>query len=97
MLIVLAMSWLYVAISNPIIPRLRASPWADALLDGVIVASLGLMAAVSFQLGLAALVDVLTVGIFAAALFLLLRYKLNATWLIAGGALAGIVRMGLLG
>jgi chromate transporter len=51
------------------------------------------MAGVSFQLGLASLVDPLTLIIFGAALFLLLRYRLNATWLIAGGALAGLVKM----
>lgn len=86
-------SFIFVAISNPLIPHLRASPWTGALLDGVIAASLGLMAGVSFQLGLASLVDPLTLIIFGAALFLLLRYRLNATWLIAGGALAGLVKM----
>ncbi len=89
-------SYIFVAISNPLIPRLRASPWTGALLDGVIAASLGLMAGVSVQLGLASLVDTLTLGVFAAALFLLLRYQLNATWLIAGGALIGLVKMLLL-
>jgi len=58
-------SYVFVAISNPIIPKLRRSPWAGSLLDGVIAASLGLMAAVSFQLGLASLVDAPTLLIFA--------------------------------
>ena len=54
-------SFVFVAISNPLIPRLRSSPWAGALLDGVNAASLGLMAAVTWQLGRASLVDPLTV------------------------------------
>jgi len=83
-------SYIFVAISNPIIPRLRSSPWAGSLLDGVIIASLGLMAAVSFQLGVAALVDLPTVIIFAVSAFLLFRYKLNSTWLILGGGVAGV-------
>ena len=34
-------SFVFVALSNPLIPRLRRSAWAGALLDGVNVASLG--------------------------------------------------------
>ena len=33
-------SYIFVVISNPIIPKLRKSPWAGSLLDGVIVSSL---------------------------------------------------------
>jgi len=82
-------SFVFVAISNPLIPRIRNSPWLGSLLDGVNVASLGLMAAVTWQLGRASLVDPLTTGVAAITLFLLMRLKVNSTWLIAGGALAG--------
>jgi chromate transporter len=54
-----------------------------SLLDGVIVVSLGLMAAVTFQLGQASLV------IFALSAILPYRSKINSTWLIFGGALSG--------
>jgi len=40
---------------------LRQSPWVSSALDGVNAASLGLMAAVTYTLGRAALVDLLTV------------------------------------
>jgi chromate transporter len=82
-------SFVFVALSNPIIPRLRNSPWAGGLLDGVNVASLGLMAAVTLQLGRAALVDPLTVVVAVAAMGLLLRFKINSAWLVMGGALVG--------
>ncbi len=82
-------AFIFVAISNPFIPRLRASPGFSALLDGVNAAALGSMAAVTWQIGHSSLVDPLTVLIALASLFLLLRYKVNSTWLIAGGALAG--------
>jgi chromate transporter len=82
-------SFVFVALSNPIIPRLRNSPWAGGLLDGVNVASLGLMAAVTLQLGRAALVDPLTVILTVAAMGLLLRFKINSVWLVMGGALVG--------
>lgn len=84
-------SYIFVVISNPIIPKLRQSPWAGSLLDGVIVASLGLMAAVTFQLGLASLIDLPTVVIFGISAVLLIRYKVNTTWLIIGGALTGFI------
>jgi len=84
-------SFIFVAISNPIIPRLRQSPWAGSLLDGVIIASLGLMAAVAFQLGQASLVDLPTVIIFVLSGILLFRFKTNTTWLILGGALIGLL------
>jgi chromate transporter len=89
-------SFVFVALSNPFIPRLRRSPWFGALLDGVNAAALGLMAAVTIQIGRASLVDPLTVLVALASLLLLLRFKLNATWLILGGALVGVVRAVLL-
>lgn len=84
-------SYLFVAVSNPIIPKLRRSPWASSMLDGVIAASMGLMAATSWQLGVAALIDPVTIVTAAISLTLLLRFQVNATWLIAGGALVGLI------
>jgi chromate transporter len=84
-------SFVFVAVSNPFIPRLRNSTWTGGLLDGVNVASLGLMAAVTWQLGRNALIDPLTMGLALISAVLLLRFKLNSTWLIVGGALVGLV------
>lgn len=84
-------AYIFVAISNPIIPKLRQSPWAGNLLDGVIVASLGLMAAVTFQLGQASLVDIPTLLIFVVSVIALFRFKVNSAWLILGGALVGFL------
>jgi chromate transporter len=82
-------AFIFVAISNPIIPRLRQSPWAGGLLEGVNAASLGLMAGVTWTLGQASLIDPLTVGLAVVSAVLLFRFKINTTWLIAGGALIG--------
>jgi chromate transporter len=84
-------SFVFVAISNPLIPKIRNSPWAGSLLDGVNASSLGLMAAVTVQLAFSSLTDLFTAIIAAISLILLLRYKVNTTWLIAGGAVAGFV------
>ncbi|HMA09756.1 MAG TPA: chromate efflux transporter [Ramlibacter sp.] len=84
-------SFVFVAVSNPLIPKLRGSVWAASFLDGVNIASLALMAAVTLQLGQSSLTDWPSVLFALAALALLLRFRLNSTWLIAGGALAGLL------
>jgi chromate transporter len=84
-------SFVFVAISNPLIPRIRRSAWISGLLDGVNVSSLGLMAAVTWQLGRSSLTDPVTIIIALVSLLLLARYKVNSTWLIAGGAIAGLL------
>ena len=84
-------SFVFVAISNPLIPKIRNSVWMSGLLDGVNASSLGLMAAVTFQLASSSLTDFYAAAIAVISLILLLRYKINSTWLIAGGALAGFI------
>jgi chromate transporter len=73
------------------VPRLRRSPLAGAFLDGVNVAALALMMAVTWQLGRAALVDAVTVGLAVVSAVLLVRYRVNSVWLIVGAALLGIL------
>jgi len=85
-------SFVFVALSNPLIPRLRASPWASSILDGVNAASLGMMAGVMLVMARAALIDAWSVGLALLAGFLLLRWKVNSTWLVIGGAAVGVVR-----
>jgi chromate transporter len=69
---------------------MRASPWLGSLLDGVIAASLGLMAAVTLQIARASLVDVPTILLALLSAVALVRLRLNSTWLVVGGALAGL-------
>lgn len=88
-------SFIFVAVSNPIIPRLRSSTWAGGFLDGVNAAALGLMAAVTWQLGRASLVDIPTIGLALMAAVLLFRFKVNSVWLILGGAVIGWLANGL--
>lgn len=83
-------AFVFVAISGPLIPRLRRSPLTAPVLDGVNVASAALMVAVTVHLGRAAVVDGPTALIAMASAFLLLRFKVNATWLILGGAVIGL-------
>lgn len=85
-------AFVFVAITYPFIPRLRNSIWAGAVLDGVNVASLGLMAGVTLHLGMASLIDPLTILLAFVATVLILRYKINTTYLVLGGAVVGLLR-----
>jgi len=71
-------SFCFVAILNRIVPLMRRSPWTAALLDGVNVAALGLMAGVTWQLGVAAVTDWLTALLAVAAIVVLFRFKINS-------------------
>jgi chromate transporter len=86
-------AFILVAISGPFIPLIRKSATAGAFLDGVNVASLALMGAVSYQLARSTIVDALTAGLAVASLVLLLRFRINSAWLVLGGAAAGIAVM----
>jgi len=83
-------SFVFVAASRPLLPRLRGSRRAAAFLDGVNVAALGLMAAVTWQLGRAAVVDPLTAALALAAAVLLMRTRVNSVWLLAAGGALGL-------
>jgi chromate transporter len=82
-------AFVFVALSGPLVPRLRRSAVAGGALDGVNVASLALMAVVSWQLGRAALVDPVTVALAVGSVVALVRYRVNSAWLIAAGGAVG--------
>lgn len=83
--------FLLVAVSGPLIPWLRRSTVAGQFLDGVNVAALALMAVVTWQLGRASIVDVLTAALAIVAAILLLRFRVSSVWLITMGAVAGVL------
>lgn len=84
-------AFVFVAVSGPLVPRIRRSRTAGAFLDGVIVGSLALMAVVTWRLAGDALVDPPTVGLAIVAGVLLLRYRINSAWLVLAGAIIGTV------
>jgi chromate transporter len=83
-------AFFFVAASGPLVPRMRRSATMAAFLDGVNAASLALMTVVTWQLGRSAVHDVLTAALAVAAAVLLLRYRVNSSWLVVGGAVVGI-------
>lgn len=84
-------AFFFVAVSGPLVPRIRRSEMAGAFLDGVNAASLSLMAFVTWQLGRAALVDWLTVALLIISLILLMRFHLNSALLVLSGAIIGLL------
>ena len=90
---IFAPGFLFVACSQPLIPRLRASAVTSAVLDGVVVASLGLMAAVTWNLFRSTIVDPPAAVLALGAALLLFTTRLNSTWLVlAGGVLGAILQ-----
>jgi chromate transporter len=82
-------AFVFIALSGPLIPRIRESRIAGAALDGVNVASLALMATVTWQLGRAAIVDVPSAALAIVSAILLFTTRINIVWLILGGAIVG--------
>lgn len=91
---IFAPAFVFVAISAPLLPKLRGSPLTGRLLDGVNVASLALMAVVTARLARTALVDPITVALFVASAVALVRFKLSSVWLVAVGTIVGLFLRG---
>jgi chromate transporter len=86
-------AFLFVAASGFLIPKIRKSPVAASMLDGVVVGSLALMGVVAWQLGRAAIIDVPTIVIAIVSTVLLLTLRINSAWLIvAAGAFGWLYR-----
>lgn len=90
-------AFFFVALTAPFIGRLRRSETFSGLLDGVNVASLALMAGVTWQLGRATVVDPFSALIGVAALVLLVRFGASSAWLVVVGGAVGLVARALLG
>ncbi len=83
--------FIFAAAIYPIVPRLRRSPWASKLLDGINVSAVGLMAGVTWVLGRAALIDWFTAILALISGVLVFRLKINSAWLVIGGGILGLV------
>ena len=82
-------SFVFVALLRPLVPRLRRSSWASGFLDSVNVSALALMLAVALRLAPGAFASWWAWLIGLGALVLSIRWRVNAAWLVLGGALAG--------
>lgn len=83
-------AFILVPLINPFVAKLRKSPWMAGFLDGVNAASIGLMAAVAWELGRGTLIDIWAIMIAISSLVVLLKFpKVNSAWLVIAGAAIG--------
>ncbi|MBW4528426.1 MAG: chromate transporter, partial [Phormidium tanganyikae FI6-MK23] len=91
-------SFLLVVLLNPLIPHLRRSTWTASFLDAVNVSAVALMAIVTLHLAISTLgaakapfVEIVAVAISLVSAVLAIRFRVNAAWLVLGGAVIGWV------
>lgn len=84
-------AFVLVGASGPFLSLFRESRLVASILDGVTIGALALMAVVTWQLGRAAVVDVVTAGLAIGSAVLLLRFRLNSSWVIVAGAAVGTI------
>jgi chromate transporter len=82
--------FVFVAASRPLIPQIRRSRVAGAVLDGVNVGAVALMIVVTWQLGRAALVDWVTTAIAMVSAAMLIGFRVNSAWLVFAGGIIGV-------
>lgn len=84
-------AFIFVAVSGPLLPRLRRSRLASAFMDGINVAAVAIMVIVTWQFARTALSSSAMVMLALLSLFVLLRFRVNSAWLIFGGAVCGLL------
>ncbi len=82
-------AFLFVALLNPLVKKMRNSTALAAFLDGVNIASVAVIIAVCYALGKDAITDWRTILIGAASLVILFIKKINSAFIIIGGAAVG--------
>lgn len=96
-------AFVLVILTAPLIPRMRRSPFWSAFLNGINAAVLAAILITTLRLAITAFHPLpadplivggfspLAIGLFGLYIFLMIRFKVNVTLLIAAGALIGIL------
>jgi chromate transporter len=87
-------SFVFVALLNPLLPKLRRSKWMAAFLDAVNASAVALMAVVTWRLVQTMVFPTTGFNLMAAlivviSVVMILQWRVNAAWLILAGALMG--------
>jgi chromate transporter len=82
-------SFVFVAVTSPLVGRLRRTPWTAAFLDAVNTAAVALILAVAMRLMPEALPGLRQGAIATVAFLVLARWPLNPAWIIGAGAAIG--------
>ena len=85
-------SFVFVPVISIFLSKIKNSAIASDFLAGVIVASLALMASVTWTLAMSSVIDWLTALLAMLSCIAIFKYRVNTTWLIFGGGAIGIVQ-----
>ncbi|BCS34909.1 chromate resistance transporter [Luteitalea sp. TBR-22] len=86
--------YVFVVLPAPYFRKHRSQPQIKGFVDGVSAAATGAIAGAAWVLATRALVDAWTVLLAVTAFVVLWRWKVSELWLIAGGALVGLLVAG---
>ncbi|MFC1466438.1 MAG: chromate efflux transporter [Candidatus Brachytrichaceae bacterium NZ_4S206] len=89
---IFAPAFVFVVLERRALGRLRANPRIQTFLRGVNIAVVATIVVAAAQLSRSALTDWTTIGIGLASLIALLKFKLDATWLVGAGLAVGVIR-----
>jgi chromate transporter len=84
-------AFIFVFLTHGLVHWSRKGETTSALLDGLNLAALGLMAGAAWILGRDAIVSVWTLAIAIVALIALVRFRVNSTWLVLAAAIVGLI------
>ncbi len=84
--------FILVAVTAPILKKLRESKLAQCFLKGVNAGVVALILMVAVNMGRTGLVDIWTILLFAAGLFVLLKFELTPVYLVITGFLLGVIK-----
>lgn len=85
-------SFVFVALSHPLVPRMRKSKLFSSFLDGVNAASVAIILTVCIDFGRATITSWQAITIAVASAIVVFGFpKVNNAWVILGGALLGYI------
>ena len=83
-------SFVFVALLNPLVKKMRNSKSASIFLDAVNVASVAIILSVCFSMGKETITDWRTIAIAVSSILLLFCYrKINSAFIVLGGSVMG--------
>lgn len=89
---IFAPAFAFVVLENKLLAGIKQNDLVKVFLRGVSVCVVATIAVAAAQLAPSALVDAPTIVIAVASLVLLMRFKVDAHWLIGAGLIVGLIR-----
>lgn len=89
-------SFVFVALLNPLMTKLRNSKWLSTFLDAVNVASVAIIAAVCYEMGKETITDWRTIFIAVISTIIVFNFKkINSAFVVLGGSFLGYILLAI--